>query len=58
MQKDLEVATSTYNNALGTLTDMQKTQASIVDMNFQMYQKQEERQYQAEQANREFDLKY
>lgn len=33
----MEIATDEYNNAVGTLTEMQKTQASILEMNYSLY---------------------
>lgn len=38
--RDLQIATDTYNNALGTLTDMTSNQAKIVEMNLSLYKDQ------------------
>ena len=42
MYKDLTVATSEYNNATGTLSDMLKEQGSLVDRNLALYKDQKD----------------
>ncbi len=52
MVKDLEIAASTYNTAAGTLADMLKEQASLVNMNLDIYK--EERAFERQKSLAEF----
>ena len=56
IRMQLQIAADEYNNGLGTLTEMKKTQASILEMNFAMYKDQKAFAQQKELAQFNADL--
>lgn len=56
IRMQLQIAADEYNNGLGTLTEMKKTQANILEMNFAMYKDQKAFAQQKELAQFNADL--
>jgi len=54
MFKDLTIASDTYNNALGTLTQLKQDASSLFEANMKLYQEQVQAQQQKAQQDQQF----